>query len=219
MWVGQLWLAVKNGSLRFLFENKGDTFNDRRFEMLAALTQHCCPDCVLNAFTSLMSIFNDVQGQDEPILQYWSRFNGLIIELSYYKVTIPQVLTVMLFLWVTHSHYSGLLDQFQSRFISVELATINSVVEDITYHNSFTVHERKVGAKPTVPCAAAAVASVNLDQKGKVWRTSFEWLSKTKNEVIKGRWIRALAGTGICPICHIKDKPWHVPNFCRCLRK
>ena len=141
------------------------------------------------------------------------------MELSPCKVTIPQVLIVMLFLWAVHSRYSDLFNQFWTLFKSIELATIDLVVEDITYHNSFTVHERKVGAKPTVPCAAAAVASVNLDQKGKVWRMPFEWLSKTKNEVIKGRWIRALAGTGICPICHIKDKPWHVPNFCRCLRK
>ena len=68
MWEGQLRLAVKDGSLCFVFENKGDAFNGHGFKMLAALTQHCCPDSASDAFTSLMMIINDVQGQDKPIL-------------------------------------------------------------------------------------------------------------------------------------------------------
>jgi hypothetical protein len=75
--------------------------------MLTALSQHCHPDLVLNAFTSLRSNFNDVQGQDEPILQYWSHFKGLVMELSRCKVTILQVLMVMLFLWAVHGCYSS----------------------------------------------------------------------------------------------------------------
>jgi hypothetical protein len=135
------------------------------------------------------------------------------MELSPCKVTIPQVLIVMLFLWAVHSHYSDLFNQFWTLFKSIELATIDSVVEDITYHNSFTVHERKGGAKPTA-------AGANLDQKGKkVRQMPFEWLFKTKKEVIKGCWTHALADTRICPICCIKDKPWHVPNLCPLLKK
>jgi hypothetical protein len=70
MWEGQLRLAVKGGSIKYLFDNKGDLYHGRGFEMLAALMQHCRPDSIANAFPSLLSLFNDVQGADEPILQY-----------------------------------------------------------------------------------------------------------------------------------------------------
>jgi hypothetical protein len=62
MWEGQLCLAEKDGNLQFFFKNKGNLFNGHGFEMLVALTQHCCPNSVANAFTSLLFLFNDVQG-------------------------------------------------------------------------------------------------------------------------------------------------------------
>jgi hypothetical protein len=68
-WKGQLRLAVKDGTLRFLFKNKGTQYHGRGFEMLAALTQHCRPGTVSNAFASLLSLFNNVQGELEPILE------------------------------------------------------------------------------------------------------------------------------------------------------
>ncbi len=55
-WEGQLRLAIKEGSLRSLFENKGSLFHGRGFEMLDTLMQHCHPDTVSNAFTSLLSL-------------------------------------------------------------------------------------------------------------------------------------------------------------------
>ncbi len=219
MWEGQLCMAVKDGSLQYLFENKGDLYNGRGFEMLAALMQHCRPDSVANAFISLLSLFNYVQGSNKPILQYHSRFDGIVMELSRCKVTIPQILMVMLFLRAIHSRYSDLLEQFCTRFRCLKTATLDSIVNDIKFHNGFTIHECKGGAKPPVPCAAAAAAGANSDQKGKVWRTPFEWLSKTKKEVITGCWTRALAGTGICPICHCEAKPWHVPTLCPLLKE
>ncbi len=36
LWEGQLHLAFKDGTLRFLFQNKGNIYNSRGFEMLAA---------------------------------------------------------------------------------------------------------------------------------------------------------------------------------------
>ncbi len=82
VWEGQLCLAVKDGSLRFLFENKGDQFQCRGFEMLAMLDQHCHPNTVSNAFSSFLSLFNEVQKDGEPILEYRSQFDGLILEMS-----------------------------------------------------------------------------------------------------------------------------------------
>ena len=113
-WEGQLRLAVKDGSLKFLFENKGSLYHGRRFKMLAALMQHCHPDSVSNAFSSLLSIFNNVQGDNESIIEYRSRFDGLTLELSRCKVTIPSFLMVMLFLRALHGRYSVIFEQYRS---------------------------------------------------------------------------------------------------------
>jgi hypothetical protein len=110
VWEFQLRLAVKDGLLRFLFKNKGDLYNGRGFEGLAALDQHCCPELVLNAFGCLMSLFNDVQGENESIWEYRSCFDSFVNDLSCSKVAIPPVLMVMLFLRMLHSHYFELLD-------------------------------------------------------------------------------------------------------------
>jgi hypothetical protein len=40
--------------------------------MLNALNLYCLPDLVANAFSSLLSIFNELQGDDAPILAFWS---------------------------------------------------------------------------------------------------------------------------------------------------
>jgi hypothetical protein len=69
-WEGQLRVAIKNGGLHFLFENTGSRFYGKGFEMLAVLNQHCRPDSVTNAFTTRMSLFNDVQGESEPIVEF-----------------------------------------------------------------------------------------------------------------------------------------------------
>ena len=69
-WEGQLRVAIKNGGLCFLFENTGSRFHRKGFEMLAVLNQHCRPDSVTNAFTTLMSLFNAVQGDSEPIVEF-----------------------------------------------------------------------------------------------------------------------------------------------------
>jgi hypothetical protein len=63
LWEGQLCLAVKDGKLQFLFENKGDIYNGREFKMLAALNAYCHPDSIANAFSSLLLILNKLQGK------------------------------------------------------------------------------------------------------------------------------------------------------------
>jgi hypothetical protein len=69
-WEGQLRNAVREGSLRFLFDNKGTLYHGKGFEMLAVLDQHCRPNTIANAFSTLMSLFNDVQGPSEPVLGF-----------------------------------------------------------------------------------------------------------------------------------------------------
>ena len=216
-WEGQLRAAVKDGTLKFLFENKGSLYHGRGFEMLATLIQHCRPDSVSNAFSSLLSIFNDVQGDTESIIEYRSRFDGLILELSRCKVTIPSFLMVMLFLRALHARYSVIFEQYRSRFKPIEDATLDSLVSDVVFHDGFTeVGHRK---KPLPPPgsrqpAVAAANTTNTDQRGKVWQHPWEWMAAFSVKAHKGRWVRALAGTGICPICHRDEKPFHAPTQC-----
>ena len=94
IWEGQLRLAVKDGELYFLFENKSDIYNGHSFEMLAALNTYCCPDLVANAFSSFLSIFNKLQGDGEPILAFHSCFDGLIMEMACCKVAIPSLASI-----------------------------------------------------------------------------------------------------------------------------
>jgi hypothetical protein len=102
IWEGELHTAIKEGTLLFLFKNKGTQYHGRGFEMLAALMQHCHPDTVTNAFSSLLSLFNDVQGDNESILEYQSHFNGLTLELNQCRVIIPPLLMIMLFVRALH---------------------------------------------------------------------------------------------------------------------
>jgi hypothetical protein len=114
-------------------------------EMLALLTQHCCPDTVANTFASLLSLFNDLQGELESILEYHSRFDGLTLELSQCKVVIPPLLLVMIFLWAIHSYYADIVEQFYSQFKTIKTETVDSIVSNVALHDSFTLVDSKKG--------------------------------------------------------------------------
>jgi hypothetical protein len=133
------------------------------------------------------------------------------------KVVIPSLLLVMLFLWGLHGRYANIIAQFCSSHKSIETATIDSILSDVTFHDSFILVETKKGKSggssglaPRVPAAAAA----NADCQGNVWQSPFEWLAKYGIKGIKGHWMRAMAGTGVCPISHCDEKPFHVPTQC-----
>ena len=217
-WEGALRAAVKDGTLRFLFENKGSQYHGRGFEMLSALMQHCRPDTVSNAFTSLLSMFNDIQGDSESIIEFRSRFDGLNLELSRCKVFLPPILLVMLFLRALHSRYSALFDQYRTRFKPIESASLDSIVAEVTYHDGFTPvdysKKKPSSGAPPPRGPAAASANTNSDRNGKVWQSPFEWLAVYGEKGIKTRWSRAMAGTGICPICHKDVTPKHLPTQC-----
>ena len=57
--------------------------------MIGVLNRHCRPDSVTTAFTTLMSLFNNVQGDIEPIVEFWSRFEGMVMDMSRCKIVIP----------------------------------------------------------------------------------------------------------------------------------
>jgi hypothetical protein len=191
VWEGQLHLAVQDSSLWFLFENKGTQLHCWGFKMLATLMQHCCPDTVSNAFTSLLLLFNNVQGESKSILEYWSRFDDLTLKLAWCKVMIPSILLVLLFLCALHDWYSIIVNQFRSCFKPIETATLNSIVSDVSYHDGFQVVDHSKKGKPGStpgPCVpAAALANINSNCQGKVWQSPFEWLAQYGVKGIKGR--------------------------------
>ena len=189
-WEGQIQAAVREGSLRFLFDNKGTLYHGKGFEMLDVLNKHCRPDTISNAFGTLMSLFNDVQGPSEPVLEFRSRFDGMVLDMSRSKIILPPILLVMLFLRALHARYSDLLDQFRSRYKTLETASIDSVVKNARYHDEFKL----VGSDKKVPGGAAPkAATANVNKNGKEWSSPFEWLSSYSMKGIKTRWERAIA--------------------------
>ncbi len=50
--------------------------------MLDALNQHCRPDFVANAFTTLLSLFNDNMGKSEEIMAFYSHFDGMVNDMA-----------------------------------------------------------------------------------------------------------------------------------------
>jgi hypothetical protein len=173
---------------------------------------------VSNAFASLLSLFNDVQGESEPILEYRSRFDGLTLKLMYCKVVLPHLLSLMLFLCALHVRYADIVEQFRTRFKSIETTTVDSIVSNVMFQDGFKLVDSKKG-KPDAGASnpnqrMPAVATANTDCQGQVWQSPFEWLSKYGLKGIKGHWTRAMVGTGFCPICHCDEKPFHVPTQC-----
>jgi hypothetical protein len=171
-WEGLIHAAVKDGSLHLLFDNKGTLYHGKGFEMHEALDQHCCcPDTVTNAFTTLMSLFNDVQGKSEPIVDFQFWFDSMVMYMLRCRIMLPKILLVMLFLRALHARYTDLLDQFCSLFKVLEDASLASVVKDVRYHDSFT----RAGPKKSPPPPAS---TSNVNKQGNKWANPFGWLSK-----------------------------------------
>jgi hypothetical protein len=150
----------------------------RASKMLAVLNQHCRPDSVANAFTTLMLLFNNSMGKLEEIMTFRSRFNGMVNNMSCCKIILPLLLVVMFFLHSLHSRYDNLLEKFRSCYKSLKGASLDSIVADVHYHNEFQL----VGSNKKVPAgkgpkALASAASSAVDKQGKEWRNPYEWLA------------------------------------------
>jgi len=86
----------------------------------------------------------------------------------------------------------------------------------VAYHDSFQLVD---SCKKPPGSRGHKAAAANVDKQGNEWTTPFEWLSLYKVKGIKTRWTCAFVGTGICPICHHAEKPWHVPANCPLLKE
>jgi hypothetical protein len=109
------------------------------------------------------------------------------------------------------------------RFKPIKTAILDLIISDVTYYDGFQVVDHFKKGKPESgpgPCVpAAASANTNSNCQGKMWQSPFEWLAQYGIKGIKGHWMRAMAGTGICPICHRDELPCHVPTQCLLLAK
>ena len=97
-WEGQVRVAVQDGSLRFLFENKSSVYHRKGFEMLGMLNEHCHPDSVANTFTTRMSLLDDNIGELGEFMAFWSLFDGMVNDMAHCEILIPLILIVMFFL-------------------------------------------------------------------------------------------------------------------------
>jgi hypothetical protein len=166
-WVGQIHVAVQDGSLWFLFETKGSQYDAKGFEMLSALNQHCRPDSVAIAFTMLMLLFNDSMTNSEEIMAFSLCFDGVVNDMAQCKITILLILLVMFFLWALHPWYKDLLKQFCSQYKSLESASLDSIVADVCYHDEFKLVGSDTKKSPAGKAPLAATAATNVDKQGK----------------------------------------------------
>ncbi len=143
-------------------------YDFKGFEMLDALNQHCRPDSIANAFTTLLSLFNDNMGESEEIMAFRSCFDGIVNNMARCKLVIPPILMVMFFLCLLHSCYDDLLEQFWSHYKTLKGSSLNLIVADVRYHNKFKFDglDKKAPA-PSGPKAAAAATSPHVDKQGK----------------------------------------------------
>jgi hypothetical protein len=125
-------MAVQDDPVRHLFDNTGDLYYGRRFEMLAALEANFKPATFSHAFTTLLSLVIDKQAEEE-IHEFRACFEGHLHDMSRSTVRIPPILQAMLFLLLRALHhpcYKAIIDLFASKQKDISITSINSIVLD-----------------------------------------------------------------------------------------
>jgi hypothetical protein len=204
--------------VHYLFENTNSNYFGKGFEMIQVLKDNFHPSSISNSFTTLLTLFNDTQGDKEGIHKVRSQFEGHLGALSRPSVAIPPILQVMLFLCAIHVCYSDLLSQFTSKHKDHSLASINSVMANAQFMDEFVVvgGKHKPGTPNPSSCSPAA-ASVAMDKEGKQFCNPFEWLAMYELTYVATCWRCSLRSDFYCAICYGKEK--HHPTKCPLLGK
>ena len=63
-------MALKDGSVRHLFENTDSKYFGKGFEMLQVFEYNFHPSSISNSFTTPLTLFNDTQGNKESIHEF-----------------------------------------------------------------------------------------------------------------------------------------------------
>ena len=130
-------MAVQGGPLRHLFENTGDLYYGRGFEMLATLEANFKPATFTHSFAALLSLINDKQSE-EGIDEFRARFEGHLHDMSCLAGSIPPILKDMLFLRALHPRYKAIIDMFASTQKDISAASIDSIVSDVQFMDEFS---------------------------------------------------------------------------------
>ena len=130
-------MAVQDGPLRHFFENTGDLYYGRGFEMLATLEANFKPATFSHSFAALLSLINDKQSE-EGIHEFRARFEGHLHDMSLSAVSIPPILKAMLFLRALHPRYKAIIDMFASKQKDISAASIDSIVSDAQFMDEFS---------------------------------------------------------------------------------
>ncbi len=123
---------VKDGPVRFLFDNTGDLYFGHGFEMLATLQGNFKPESFSCAFATLLSLANDKQ-DEEDIHAFRARFEGHLHNMSRLTVSIPPILQTMLFVRSLHPRYKAIINLFASKQKDISVATIDSILLDAKF--------------------------------------------------------------------------------------
>jgi hypothetical protein len=89
-------MAVQDSPVRHLFDNTGDLYYGRGFEMLASLEANFKPAMFSHTFTTLLSIINDNQAE-EGIHEFWAHFEGHLHDMPRLAISIPPILRLCSF--------------------------------------------------------------------------------------------------------------------------
>jgi hypothetical protein len=113
-------MEVQDSPVWHLFDNTGDLYYGRSFEMLAALEANFKPATFSHTFDALLSLVNHKQSE-EGIHEFWARFEGHLLTVS-----IPPILKAMLFLRALHPRYKAIsIDLFASKQKDISVCTIH----------------------------------------------------------------------------------------------
>ncbi len=130
-------MAVQDDPVWFLFDNIGDLYFGRGFEMSAALEANFKPATFSHAFTTLFSLINDQQAK-EGIHEFRACFEGHLHDMSWSTVSIPSILQAMLFLQALYPCYKAIIDLFASKQKNISIALIDSIISDAQFIDEFS---------------------------------------------------------------------------------
>jgi hypothetical protein len=71
----------------------------------------------------------------EEIMAFCLRFDGMVNDMVWCKITIPPIPLVMFFFGALNPCYKDLLERFRSWYKSLESASLDSIVIDVRYHD------------------------------------------------------------------------------------
>ncbi len=148
-WEGQLWMAVQDGPVRHLFDNTGDLYYGRGFEMLAALEANFKPATFSHTFATLLPLVNDKQAE-EGIHEFRAHFEGHLHYMSWSFVRIPPILQAMLFSRALHPRYKAIIDLFASKQKDIYVTSINSIISDAQFMDELSSFDSNGNPDPVM---------------------------------------------------------------------